>query len=171
MTVQGHFPFLLCSLHSLWLLDTGEQESTVTSALKASVTTLSLHAWKKCNSCKWGARVVTARPAESPAHPSICQQTTHSFLPYGWLCCNVFALWDARPFWWESEQTCPSPPWFRSKAKAERCMTKGGEARKVKKRRKKSEWAHSETECVCLQGCRYQWYTCLQLQRWSSYKR
>lgn len=41
---QGRLPFLLCSLHSLWLLDTGEQESTVTSATKASVTTLSLHA-------------------------------------------------------------------------------------------------------------------------------
>lgn len=44
---QGRFPFLLCSLHSLWLLDTGEPVSTVTSATKASVTTLSLQRVKE----------------------------------------------------------------------------------------------------------------------------
>lgn len=150
------------AFHSFFVV----QEYTVTSTTKASVITLGLH--KKCNSCKWGARVVAACPAKSPSHPCVCQQTTHSFLLYGWLCRNIFALWDARPFWWESEQTCPSSLWARSKAKAERCMTKGGEtskSEKVKKRRERSERADIKTariQSVFVSSAPDTRYTCLQ---------
>lgn len=143
-TVNNDMAFLLCSLQSLLLFDTGQQRYTVISAMKASVTTLSVNMWQKCNSCKWGARMVAARGAKSPSNPCICQQTSHSSLPYGWHW-NIFALWDARPFWWESEQTCPSPLWARCKAKAERCMTKGGETSKSEKVKKRRE----NTETVC----------------------
>lgn len=37
--------------------------------MKASVTTLSLHMWKKCNSCKWGPLVWSQHAGPNPRLP------------------------------------------------------------------------------------------------------
>ena len=76
------------------LFDSGGQKATVQVARKAYVTTVSTHMWKKYNSCKKGAHVVTTlppnphavlhMPTNNPQFPSVAL-TLHEHICSFWL--------------------------------------------------------------------------------------